>query len=119
MEFCPSGTALTLVVTPMSAALGLTDTAARDQLDEPLKVSESGTLGAPVRLLPTPLTPGFVLFPRCTFHCETCGPGTVTVWVPSVARVSKIMLLITLGTSSCEFAPAVPSAETKVPSGTV
>ena len=76
VEFCPSGTALTLVVTPMSAVLGLIETAPSDQFDVPLNVSEIGTLGAPVRLLPTPRTPGFVLFPRCTFHCETCGPGT-------------------------------------------
>ena len=95
------------------------DTAPSDQLEVPLNVSEIGTLGAPARLLPVPLTPGFALFALFRFHCETWGPGTVTVWVPSVANVSSTMPLTTLGTSNCEFAPAAPSAERKPPNGTV
>jgi hypothetical protein len=66
-EFCPRATALTLVVTPISAVVGLIYTAPSDQFDVPLNVSEIGTLGAPVRVLAVPFTPGFV-FPCGTFH---------------------------------------------------
>ena len=57
VEFCPTDTALTLVETPISAVLGLIEIAPNDQFDVPLKVSEIGTLGAPVRLVPTPRIP--------------------------------------------------------------
>jgi hypothetical protein len=46
----------------MSAVVGLTETAPRAQFDVPLKVSEIGTLGAPLRLVPLPRTPGFAVF---------------------------------------------------------
>src|SRR5438270_7779470 len=83
-EFWPSCTALTLVLTPMSADVGLIDTAPRDQFELPLKVSDRGTLGAPVRLLPVArASGGSLLVPPAPvlarFHCETCGPGMVTV----------------------------------------
>src|SRR6202020_523094 len=114
----------------MSAVVGLIDIAPTAQLDVSSKSSAMGTLGAPLREVPTPLTPGFVLLALRAFHCETCGLGTVIPIVPSVARVSRTIPLTTLGTSSCElhceagFATATqpeaaPSAETKVPRGTV
>src|SRR5579863_1734122 len=119
MEFWPNGTALTLVVTPMSAVLGFTDTAPSDQFDAPLNVSEIGTAGAPVRLLPLEVTSGGSAPPDARFHCDTCGPGMATVWFPPMASVSRIIPFTTLGTSSCEDPPAAPSAETNVPRGTV
>ena len=71
-EFWPRNTALpTVVLTPRSAVVGLIETAPSDQLELPLNVSEIGTLGAPVRLLPTPRTSGLVLFPDLKFHCAT------------------------------------------------
>src|SRR5512141_3107783 len=104
----------------MSAVLGLIGIAPRDQFEVPLKVSEIGTLGAPVRLLPVAVTAGGSIPETVVrFHCETCGPETATVWLPPVASVSRIIPLITLGTSNCELAPAAPSTEAKDPSGTV
>ena len=63
----------------MSAVLGLAETAPRDQLEAPEKLSEMGTLGAPVRLLPLPVTSGGSAPPDAVFHCVTGGPGTPTV----------------------------------------
>jgi hypothetical protein len=51
-------TVKTLLVTAMSAVVGLIETAPSDQFEEPLKVSEIGTLGAPDLLLPVPRTSG-------------------------------------------------------------
>ncbi len=70
----------------MSAVLGLIETAPSDQFEVPLNVSEIGTLGAPVRLVPLPLVP-VVLFALRAVHSETCGPGTVMV-LRSVDRQS-------------------------------
>jgi hypothetical protein len=68
------------VVTLTSADVGLIDTAPKDQFEVPLKLSEIGTLGAPLRELPLDCTSGeAVLPPLFKFHCVTCGPGTVTV----------------------------------------
>src|SRR5437879_7689831 len=100
----------------MSAAVGLIDTAPCDQL-EAANVSAIGTLGAPARLLPTPLTPGFAVSELRTLHCETWGPGTVGVILPAIAKVSSTMPFTRLSTSSCEFVPASPSPETQVPKG--
>ena len=128
--FAPSSTVATLVVTLISAVLGFTETAPSDQLEVALKSSDTGTIGAPVLELPVPVTSRFPLPPVLTFHCCTCGFDMVTVGAPPVASVSNTIPLTTLGTSSCElhadagFALAThpataPSAETKVPSGTV
>ncbi len=96
------------------------ETAPNDQFDvPPTKVSEIGTLGAPVREVPVALTPGFAVAELAVFHCDTCGFGIVTVRFPAMASVSKIIPLITLGTSNCELAPVAPSAERNVPIGTV
>src|SRR5580692_5875025 len=103
----------------MSAVLGLIDTAPNDQLDVPLNVSEIGTLGAPVLDVPVARTSGFVVPPLLAFHCDTWGPGMVTVRFPPMASVSRIMPLITLGTSSWEFVAVAPSTEMNVPMGTV
>src|ERR1700722_7080505 len=119
---------LTVVVTPISAAVGLIETAPCDQFDVLLKTSETGTLGAPARVLPVPVTSRALLPPVLRFHCEACGLSGATPTAPPVARVSITMPLTTLDTSTCELhadvgfalatqAPAVPSAETKAPSG--
>ena len=71
--FCPTKTALTtLVVTAMSAVVGLMETAPSDQFEEPLKVSEMGTLGAPDLVLPVPRTSGGETGSKelSAFHCE-------------------------------------------------
>ena len=72
--FCPTKTALTtLVVTDMSAVVGLMETAPSDQFEAPLKVSEIGTLGAPDLVLPVPRTSGGETGSTAlsAFHCET------------------------------------------------
>ena len=71
--FCPTNTALTtLVVTAMSAVVGLIETAPSDQFEE-VKVSEIGTLGAPDLVLPVPRTSGGeTSAPElAAFHCES------------------------------------------------
>ena len=71
--FCPRKTALTtLVVTAMSAVVGLIETAPSDQFEE-VKVSEIGTLGAPDLVLPVPRTSGGETgrAKLATFHRET------------------------------------------------
>src|SRR5579863_9546904 len=96
------------------------ETAPSDQLEvPPLNVSEIGTLGAPVRALPEAVTSVLPLPPEFWLHCEACGPGTVTVRFPPIARVSRIIPFTTLGTSSWEFVAPAPSAEVNVPSGVV
>jgi hypothetical protein len=68
--FWPRKTALpTVVVTAISAAVGLMDIAPSDQLEVVLKVSAIGTLGAPVRVLPVPWTSGGSAFPLLALHC--------------------------------------------------
>lgn len=126
MVLDPRKTALpTLVLTPISAAVGLIDTAPSDQLELALNVSESGTLGAPVRALPLPVTSGGSLAPQkpqavvVRFHSETCGPGIVVVSGPPIASVSRIMPFTTLGTFSCEYPAAAPSADVNELQGTV
>jgi hypothetical protein len=71
--FCPTKTALTtLVVTAMSAVVGLIETAPSDQFEELLKVSEIGTLGAPDLVLPVPRTSGGETgTAKVSFHRET------------------------------------------------
>src|SRR5262249_48983902 len=107
VEFWPSATALTLVVTPMSPSDGLIDTAPSDQLEVPLKVSDMGTLGAPERVLPAPLT-SVPLLPVLRVHCAVWELPTVTVWVPPVVRVSMTMPFTTLGTSRALQPVVVP-----------
>src|SRR2546425_1819191 len=103
----------------MSAVVGLIDTAPSAQLEVLLNVSERGTLGAPVRVLPVPRTSGGAVAPEFIFHRDAWGAGTVTVRSPPVASVSITIPLTTPGTFNCEKAAPVPAAETNVPSGTV
>ena len=124
--FDPRKTALpTLVVTARSALDGLMETAPIDQLEFALKVSESGTLGAPVRALALPVTSGGSLVAQkialhvVRFHSEACGPGMVIVSGPPIATVSNTMPFTTLGTSSSEYPAPAPLADTKEPKGTV
>ena len=68
--FCPRKTALTtVVVTAISAVVGLMETAPCAQLDEPLKVSDMGTLGAPALVLPLARGSRVPLAPLTAFHC--------------------------------------------------
>ncbi len=68
--FCPRKTALTtVVVTAISAVVGLIETAPCDQLDAPLNVSEIGTLGAPALVLPLARGSRVPLAPLTAFHC--------------------------------------------------
>ena len=106
-----------LVVTATSAVLGLIEIAPSDQLEFALKVSENGRLGLPGRLLPEPVT-SVPPPPLAKFHCGVCQGGMVAVWAPPMASVSRTIPFTTLGTSSWEFAPLAPFAETKVPRGT-
>src|SRR5579859_1836739 len=104
----------------MSAVLGLIEIAPSDQFEVPPPiVSDIGTLGAPVRELPTAVTSVLPLPAVFAFHCDTCGPFTVAVRLPPIASVSRIIPLITLGTSWDALVPAAPSAEVNVPRGTV
>src|SRR5580692_1618081 len=114
----------------MSAVEGLIGIAPCDQFEVALKSSETGSDGAPVLVLPVPVTSRLLPPPETAFHCSTCGFDTVTVGASPVASVSITIPLTTLGTFSCELQadvgvalvthpPAAPSAETNVPIGTV
>src|SRR5216683_2352938 len=81
VRFCGKKAEEPATLTVTSAWKGLTATATRDQLEVPLKVSDSGTLGAPARVLPVPRTSVVaLLLVEFKFHRDVCvGPKALIV----------------------------------------
>src|SRR5690348_1411565 len=103
----------------MSAWKGFSDRAPNDQFVLVLKSSEMGTAGAPARVLPVPRASRVAPPPEFLLHLSVWLAPRVTVTLPETDKVSMIMPLVTLLTSSAEKRPFAPSAETNGMVGTV